>query len=95
MTLTAASTVVFAEVDWSPGKLVQAEDRVHRVGQIWPVEAYYYALENSIETTIISKLLWKLDAMDKALNKIGGGRASVTDQLDFFDALVEILVAGT
>ena len=44
LTLHAASTVVFIELYWNPGNLLQAEDRAHRLGQKKVQFAVFYLL---------------------------------------------------
>ena len=55
LTMTAASTVFFAELYWTPGLLLQAEDRVHRIGQTREVHVTYFLSEGSADV-----LLWPL-----------------------------------
>eukprot|EP00929_Paragymnodinium_shiwhaense_P037370 TRINITY_DN19924_c0_g2_i1.p1 TRINITY_DN19924_c0_g2~~TRINITY_DN19924_c0_g2_i1.p1 ORF type:complete len:917 (-),score=199.05 TRINITY_DN19924_c0_g2_i1:119-2812(-) len=56
LTLTAASTVVFAELFWVPGQLLQAEDRVHRIGQERPVDIHFCIAEETLDKKVFEAL---------------------------------------
>lgn len=49
LTLTAATTVCFAELYWNPGSLVQAEDRAHRIGQRDSVNVHYLLCKHTLD----------------------------------------------
>ena len=50
ITLTAASHVVFAELDWTPAVHHQAEDRAHRIGQAQEVKVVHFILDDDLST---------------------------------------------
>ena len=49
LTLTAASTVIFIDRDWSPSINGQAEDRLHRIGQKEAVEVIDLMARNTVD----------------------------------------------
>lgn len=68
ITLTAASHVVFAELDWVPANLSQAEDRAHRIGQTNAVLVQHLVLEGSLDQQIASQIVAKQAVIDAALD---------------------------
>ena len=52
LTLTRSSNVLFLELDWTPAKHDQAEDRCHRIGQVDAVNAYYLLAADSVDEAI-------------------------------------------
>ena len=56
LTLTAASTVFFGELHWTPGMMVQAEDRAHRIGQKSSVNCHYLLGDNTLDDILYRNL---------------------------------------
>eukprot|EP01022_Parablepharisma_sp_SALTPOND_P029228 TRINITY_DN728_c0_g1_i12.p1 TRINITY_DN728_c0_g1~~TRINITY_DN728_c0_g1_i12.p1 ORF type:complete len:603 (-),score=97.59 TRINITY_DN728_c0_g1_i12:519-2327(-) len=68
VTLTASSTVVFAEMNWTPGIMEQAEDRVHRIGQKNSVIIYYLYADNTLDPMIYKLIRTKNELVAQALD---------------------------
>lgn len=67
-TLTASSLVLFAEISPVPGKMSQAIDRAHRIGQNESVLAKYLVQDGSIDARMCKILIKKQDVLDKILS---------------------------
>ncbi|MDQ3759915.1 MAG: DEAD/DEAH box helicase [Actinomycetota bacterium] len=80
-TLTAAANVAFLELDWTPAKHDQAEDRVHRIGQAESVTAWYLLATETIDERIAELLAQKRDVVDSVTDGGGGTGASIADAL--------------
>lgn len=68
ITLTAARLCSFIEIDWSPAKMEQASDRIHRIGQRDNVLIKHLVVRGSIDAWIIQTILAKQEIIEKALD---------------------------
>jgi len=68
ITLTKASIVMFADLDWTPEIHSQAEDRAHRIGQNRMVNVYYYVVQDTIEMDIIELLDKKKQMVNEVID---------------------------
>jgi SWI/SNF-related matrix-associated actin-dependent regulator 1 of chromatin subfamily A len=68
-TLTAAALVIFVELDWVPGVMLQAEDRLHRIGQTDNVLVKHLVVNGTIDSRFCEILLAKMSVIEQALDK--------------------------
>lgn len=68
ITLTKSSNVVFAEGDWTPANLSQAEDRCHRIGQTESILIQHIVLEGSLDAYMSYMVIDKQNILDKMLD---------------------------
>jgi superfamily II DNA or RNA helicase len=55
------------DMPWNPNRLEQRMGRIHRIGQKFDVTVFNFVAENTIEGTILLRLLMKLDEIRRAM----------------------------
>lgn len=66
--LSASSFVVFAEIDWVPGNMFQAEDRSVNIHKKDSISINYMVFDGSLDEKIVKTLIEKQAIADKALD---------------------------
>lgn len=89
ISLTAASIVMFADMDWSPEIHNQAIDRAHRIGQKKMVNAYFYVCPETIEDDIIQILNDKKGVLDKIVEGTDDSIKTRSTQAEFLKRMVQ------
>lgn len=64
ITLTKAHTEVFAELDWTPANIAQAEARCHRIGQDKDVNVVFLLAKDSLDSHIFKVIERKMRVLD-------------------------------
>lgn len=79
VTLHAARHVVLHDLDWVPATILQAEKRIHRIGQKRACTSTWMVMEQSIDTVFARALLTKVKHLDTIFDE--QPLADVTDLL--------------
>ena len=69
ITLTAASTLFFAETSWVPGDNDQVIGRIRRHGQTEPVHVKFLVIKGSLDEQILKRAYEKKEGLNEVLNR--------------------------
>ncbi|XP_053328064.1 SWI/SNF-related matrix-associated actin-dependent regulator of chromatin subfamily A-like protein 1 [Spea bombifrons] len=83
LTLSSADLVVFAELFWNPGVLIQAEDRVHRIGQTSSVNIHYLVAKGTADDYLWPMIQEKITILSQA-GLSENNFNETTESTDFF-----------
>jgi SWI/SNF-related matrix-associated actin-dependent regulator 1 of chromatin subfamily A len=87
ITLTAATHVVFNDLDWVPANHWQAEDRIYRIGQTRPAFVTYLCAEGTLDDFVAAQL-------EQKAGTIGALEGEAADAATVVDQVVEAAVHG-
>ncbi|KAI8914962.1 SNF2 family N-terminal domain-containing protein [Powellomyces hirtus] len=75
--LTAADTCIIFDSDWNPQNDLQAQSRVHRIGQKRPVQIYRLITRNTYEREMFDRASMKLGLDRAILQRMDGDPAGI------------------
>ena len=87
VTLHKARLVVMHDLHWVPSNVLQAEKRVHRIGQHRPVISTWVTVTDSIDTLLSRALIRKSQAMQDTLGIAAA--VNMVDELNLHDVAGE------
>ena len=87
LNLQSASHMLFVETTYSPGEMLQAEDRIHRAGQTQPCTIHYMVETGTYDRVLYRLLTKKMDMMNQVID------GDVTGDLNVFDDLMKEIAA--
>jgi SNF2 family DNA or RNA helicase len=67
ITLTSSHTMLMCECEWTPAKMLQAEDRCCRIGQKNSINIRYLVIEGTIDARVAQVAKTKNDIIDEIL----------------------------
>jgi SWI/SNF-related matrix-associated actin-dependent regulator of chromatin subfamily A-like protein 1 len=72
---TVCNTLAIVELVWNPAKIIQVEDRLHRIGQRRPVTAHYLMAKDTLDSLLCKVIQRK----QKAIRAIVDGKSGSTE----------------
>lgn len=69
VTLTRATQMVFVDLEWTPALNVQAEDRIHRIGQTETCNYHFLVGDHAIDQKVIETLHHKQALIDASVEQ--------------------------
>ncbi|TSK92942.1 SWI/SNF-related matrix-associated actin-dependent regulator of chromatin subfamily A-like protein 1 [Bagarius yarrelli] len=78
LTLHSADLVVFSELFWNPGILIQAEDRVHRIGQTRSVDIHYLVAKGTADDYLWPMIQEKMNVLEQ----VGLSESNISDKAE-------------
>jgi SNF2 family DNA or RNA helicase len=87
-------TVIFVGLDWLPSKLLQAEARLHRLGQLGVVTAYYLIGMGTLDEVVRERVIDRLDAFEAIVGASDGAAMAESLRGGSEEDLIAALVAA-